>query len=62
MQERLESSIQCQFDLNTNKIEIFDQIDKFINEMIMRVELRREKLKNDYLLIETREKRRLKNK
>lgn len=30
--------------------------------MIMRVELRREKLKNDYLLIETREKRRLKNK
>ena len=28
----------------------------------MRVELRREKLKNDYLLIETREKRRLKNK
>ena len=62
MQERLESSIQCQFDLNTNKIEIFDQIDKFINEMIIRVELRREKLKNDYLLIETREKRRLKNK
>jgi hypothetical protein len=62
LQERLESSIQCQFDLNTNKIEIFDQIDKFINEMIIRVELRREKLKNDYLLIETREKRRLKNK
>ena len=30
--------------------------------MIVRVELRREKLKNDYLLIETREKRRLKNK
>ncbi len=30
--------------------------------MIIRVELRREKLKNDYLLIETREKRRLKNK
>jgi hypothetical protein len=39
-----------------------DQIDKFINEMVMRVELRREKLKNDYSLIETREKRRLKNK
>jgi hypothetical protein len=62
LQERLESSIQSQFDLNTNKIEIFDQIDKFINEMVMRVELRREKLKNDYSLIETREKRRLKNK
>jgi hypothetical protein len=30
--------------------------------MIVRVELRREKLKNDYSLIETREKRRLKNK
>lgn len=28
----------------------------------MRVELRREKLKNDYSQIETREKRRLKNK
>lgn len=30
--------------------------------MLMRVELRREKLKNDYSQIETREKRRLKNK
>lgn len=30
--------------------------------MLMRVELRRENLKNDYSQIETREKRRLKNK
>jgi hypothetical protein len=30
--------------------------------MILRVEMRREKLKNDYNLVESREKRRLKNK
>ena len=54
--------MQNQFDLNTNKIEIFDQVDKFFDEMQVQVEKRRNDLKNEYTKIETREKRRLKNK
>jgi len=59
---RFEKAIQNQFDLNANKIEIFAEIDKFFDEMHTKVEARREGLKAEYSQIETREKRRLKNK
>ena len=59
---RLESSIQCQFELNQNKIDTFDQIDKFFEQLHAKVEKRREALKNQFTSIESREKRRLKNK
>ena len=62
LQQRMEMSIQNQFDLNNNKIEIFDQIEKFFNQMLQKVEQRREKLKAQYTQIEIREKRRMKNK
>lgn len=62
LQQRYEKAVQNQFDLNTNKIEIFDQVDKFFDEMQAQVEKRRSDLKNEYTKIETREKRRLKNK
>lgn len=48
--------------MNNNKIEIFDQIDKFFDEMLAQVERRRQRQKDEYTSIETREKRRLKNK
>jgi hypothetical protein len=51
-----------QYDLNSNKIETYDQIDKFFDEMVQKVQQRREALKGQYSSIETREKRRLKNK
>lgn len=57
---RLESSIQCQFELNQNKIDTFDQIDKFFEQLHAKVEKRREALKTQYSSIESREKRRLK--
>jgi hypothetical protein len=62
LSKRLESSIQSQFDLNQNKIEVDDSIEKFFDDLVARVEQRREKIKQDYSLIDTREKRRLKNK
>ena len=62
LQQRLEKSVKCQFDLNMNKISILDQIDKFFEIITKQVEKRKESLKNEYIAIESREKRRLKNK
>jgi hypothetical protein len=58
----MEVSIQNQLDLNNNKVEIHDAVDKFFNQMLQKVEARREILKAQYSRIETREKRRMKNK
>ena len=41
LKQRLESSIQNQFDLNQNKIDVHDQIDKFFDEVLSKVEERR---------------------
>lgn len=62
MTKQLEEAIQNQFELSKNKIAINDQIDKFFDELLQKVEQRREALKTEYAQIETREKRRLKNK
>lgn len=59
---KFEKAIEMQYDLNSNKIETYDQIDKFFDEMVQKVQQRREALKGQYSSIETREKRRLKNK
>ena len=34
LQQRMEVSIQNQLDLNNNKVEVLDQIDKFFNAML----------------------------
>ena len=44
------------------KSSINDKIDSFFDQVIKRVNERRDKLKNEYKLIESKEKRRLKSK
>ena len=62
LRRRLEAAIATQLTLNENGVQIVDQVDKFFDELAAKVEERRAKLKQDYTKIETREKRRLKNK
>ena len=66
LQIRIDSKIQeykqKQDELNVNRTHIFDKIDSFFDLVVKRVNERKEKLKNDYKTIESKEKRRLKSK
>jgi hypothetical protein len=48
--------------LNVHKQAIIDKIDQFFDKVVERVQLRREALKEEYRLIESRQRRRLKSK
>lgn len=66
LQNKFEDKIneykQKQEFLNTYRNQVSDKIDSFFDQVIKRVNERREKLKQDYKVIEAKEKRRLKSK
>jgi len=66
LQQKLDekiSSYKAQQDhLNNYRTQIFDKIDSFFDNVVKKLNERREKVKTDYKTLEAKEKRRLKSK
>ena len=66
LQKRLDEKItqykSQQEQLQGYRTQIHDKIDSFFDQVVKRVNERRDKVKNDYRLLEAKEKRRLKSK